>query len=65
MERPKKEDYDFNDCFEGVRYANDMNKYADKLEAQLNLNGIIKQNKQCNQFLKDKHLLEDQLLLAN
>ena len=35
FKRPKKEDYDFNDNIEGVRYAKDMNDYADKLEKQL------------------------------
>lgn len=37
LNRPKKEDYDFNDNIEGVRYAKDMNDYADKLEEQLRL----------------------------
>lgn len=37
LKRPKKEDYDFNDNIEGVRYAKDMNDYADKLEEQLRL----------------------------
>lgn len=37
LNRPKKEDYDFNDNIEGVRYAKDMNDYADKLEKQLRL----------------------------
>lgn len=40
LNRPKKEDYDFNDNIEGVRYAKDMNDYADKLEKQLRLYGI-------------------------
>ena len=34
MERPNKEDYDFNDVFEGVRFASNMIKYADYLEAK-------------------------------
>ena len=37
IKRPNKEDYDFNDNIEGVRYAKDMNDYADKLEEQLRL----------------------------
>ena len=37
LNRPKKEDYDFNDNIEGVRYAKDINDYADKLEEQLRL----------------------------
>ena len=37
FKRPKKQDYDFNDNIEGVRYAKDMNDYADKLEEQLRL----------------------------
>jgi hypothetical protein len=40
LNRPKKEDYDFNDNIEGVRYAKDMNDYADKLEKQLRLYGV-------------------------
>ena len=34
MERPKKEDYDFNDYLEGVRFAINMTKYVDYLEAK-------------------------------
>jgi hypothetical protein len=34
MERPNKEDYDFNDVFEGARFASNMIKYADYLEAK-------------------------------
>jgi hypothetical protein len=37
MKRPNKKEYDFNDNIEGVRYAKDMNDYADKLEEQLRL----------------------------
>lgn len=37
MERPNKEDYDFNDVFEGVRFASNMIKYADYLEKQLSI----------------------------
>lgn len=40
LNRPKKEDYDFNDNIEGVRYAKDMNDYADKLEEQLRLYNV-------------------------
>jgi len=40
FKRPKKEDYDFNDNIEGVRYAKDMNDYADKLEEQLRLYNV-------------------------
>ena len=32
MERPNKKDYDFNDLFDAVRFANDMNLYCDHLE---------------------------------
>lgn len=42
FKRPKKEDYDFNDNIEGVRYAKDMNDYADKLEDQLRLYNVSK-----------------------
>ena len=42
MKRPNKEDYDFNDVFAACRYANDMNKYADHLEAeQLPIHGVV------------------------
>ena len=40
FKRPKKEDYDFNDNIEGVRYAKDMYDYADKLEEQLRLYNV-------------------------
>lgn len=35
MEKPNKEDYDFNEVFEGVRFAANMIKYADQLESEL------------------------------
>ena len=34
MERPNKEDYDFNNVFESVRFASNMIKYADYLETK-------------------------------
>ena len=41
MERPKKEDYDFNDVFDAVRFASNMIKYADYLESkQLPINVV-------------------------
>jgi hypothetical protein len=41
MERPKKEDYDFNDYLEGVRFAINITKYVDYLEAkQLPIHGV-------------------------
>ena len=32
MERPKKEDYDFNDPFEAIKYIKELHKYIDKIE---------------------------------
>ena len=42
MERPNKKDYDFNDSIEGVRFAKDMIDYADYMEKQLRLYGVVK-----------------------
>ena len=41
MERPNKKDYDFNDVFEGVRFASNMIKYADYLEKQLSIHVVV------------------------
>ena len=55
MERPNKEDYDFNDPFEGARFACYMIQYADylesKIEAQeqlkiLNIPDVVQQSEQ-------------------
>jgi hypothetical protein len=55
MERPNKEDYDFNDVFEAVRFASNMIKYADYLEAkQLPIPVVVVQSEQLKAFL-DKH----------
>tara|TARA_R110000851_G_C12635597_1_gene518377 strand:- start:106 stop:414 length:309 start_codon:yes stop_codon:yes gene_type:complete len=43
-ERPNKKDYDFNDIFEGVRFANNMIKYADNLEKQISTQHLISSN---------------------
>ena len=42
MERPNQKDYDFNDAIEGVRFAKDMINYADYMEKQLRLYGVVK-----------------------
>ena len=34
MERPKKEDYDFNDIFELLKFINLIMRYADYLEGK-------------------------------
>ena len=34
MERPNKKDYDFNDVFENIRFASNMIKYVDYIEAK-------------------------------
>ena len=31
---PDREDYDFNDPFESLRFVNDLLKYIDQIEAQ-------------------------------
>jgi len=59
MERPNKEDYDFNDVFEGVRYAKDMNNYADKLEEQLRLYVVSN----CN-GVKDSNIVKTYALIT-
>jgi hypothetical protein len=41
MERPNQKDYDFNDVIEGVRFAKDMINYADYMEKQLRLYGVV------------------------
>ena len=76
FKRPKKEDYDFNDNIEGVRYAKDMNEYADKLEEQLRLYNVSQQrelliglltkleNGGGNAFI-DKEQIVDDYLKAN
>lgn len=35
MSRPNKKDYNFNEVFEGARFAADMIKYCDNIEQQL------------------------------
>lgn len=49
MKRPNKEDYNFNDIFEGVRFAIDMIKYSKHLESKIltTSSNVLTSNKLC------------------
>lgn len=49
MKRPNKKDYNFNDIFEGVRFAIDMIKYSEHLESKILAmsSNVLTSNKLC------------------